>query len=75
MKIGVLLCPSLRVFIILAAWEEKLSKGKQGLPARIKVVIKVVTHANISTEHDYIFLKTGTTLKDLSDNVSRTQQK
>lgn len=74
MKFGVLLCP-LRVFMILSPWEGKLSKNKQSLPARKKVVIKVITHAHLSTEHDYIFLKTETTLSDLSDNESCTQQK
>lgn len=75
MKLVVLLCPSLRAFMILAPWEGILPKDKQGLSKRIKIVIKVITHAHISTDHDYIFLKTGTTLSDLSDNESRTQQK
>lgn len=70
MKFGVLLCPCLRMFIIFAPWEGKLSKDRQGLPVRIKKVRKIIKHACISTEHDYIFLKKGTTLKDLSDNES-----
>lgn len=53
----------------------KTVKGQAGLPVRTKIVIKGIKHAHISTVHDYIFLKTGTTLKDLSDNESCTQQR
>lgn len=48
----------------------KTVKGQAGFTSKDKKIRKIIKHACISTEHDYIFLKKGTTLKDLSDNES-----